>query len=67
MKLPPNYGPAYLKRFEDIFVELAQELKVPLLPFLLEGVGGDPKMNLPDRIHPNPKGHHRICQNCTSI
>jgi acyl-CoA thioesterase-1 len=63
MKLPPNYGPAYLKRFEDIFVELAQELKVPLLPFLLEGVGGDPKMNLPDRIHPNPKGHHRICQN----
>jgi len=62
MKLPPNYGPSYLMRFEDIFEQLAEELKIPLIPFLLEGVGGDPKMNLPDRIHPNPDGHQRICQ-----
>jgi len=45
-----------------MFPELADELNIPLLPFLLEGVGGNPKMNLPDRIHPNPQGHQMICQ-----
>jgi acyl-CoA thioesterase-1 len=62
MKLPPNYGPKHLKQFESIFAELAEEMEVPLLPFLLEGVGGNPKMNLPDRIHPNPAGHRIICK-----
>lgn len=62
MKLPPNYGSPYLKDFENIFPQLADELKVPLLPFLLEGVGGNPKMNLPDRIHPNSAGHRIICE-----
>lgn len=62
MKLPPNYGATHLESFENMFPELADELKIPLLPFLLEGVGGNPKMNLPDRIHPNPQGHQIICQ-----
>jgi acyl-CoA thioesterase-1 len=62
MKLPPNYGATHLEAFENMFPELADELKIPLLPFLLEGVGGNPKMNLPDRIHPNPQGHQMICQ-----
>ncbi|MDA7823665.1 arylesterase [Opitutales bacterium] len=62
MKLPPNYGPIHLQKFAKIFPELSNELGVPLLPFLLEGVGGNPKMNLPDRIHPNPAGHKIICE-----
>lgn len=62
MKMPPNYGPEYRKTFERMFPELAEELQIPLLPFLLEGVGGNPKMNLPDRIHPNAAGHQIICQ-----
>jgi len=62
MKLPPNYGPKHLKQFESIFAELAKEMEIPLIPFLLEGVGGNPKMNLPDRIHPNPFGHKIICE-----
>jgi acyl-CoA thioesterase-1 len=62
MKLPPNYGPVHLRDFEKIFPELSNELKVPLLPFLLEGVGGKPGMNLPDRIHPNPAGQRLICE-----
>jgi len=62
MKLPPNYGAIHLEAFENMFPELADELKIPLLPFLLEGVGGKPTMNLPDRIHPNPEGHQMICQ-----
>jgi acyl-CoA thioesterase-1 len=62
MKLPPNYGSPYLKDFENIFPQLADELEVYLLPFLLEGVGGNPKMNLPDRIHPNSAGHQMMCE-----
>jgi len=62
MKMPPNYGLDYRRSFENIFQELAREKKVPLLPFLLEEVGGEPTMNLPDRIHPNPEGHKKICQ-----
>ena len=62
MKLPPNYGSPYLEDFENIFQQLADELQVPLLPFLLEGVGGNPKMNLPDRIHPNSAGHQMMCE-----
>jgi len=61
MKMPPNYGLDYRRSFENIFPELAREKKVPLLPFLLKDVGGRADMNLPDRIHPNPKGHERIC------
>ena len=62
MKLPPNYGLVHLRDFETIFSELSDELDVPLLPFLLEGVGGKPGMNLPDRIHPNPAGQRLICE-----
>lgn len=62
MKLPPNYGPTHLRDFKKIFPELSNELKIPLLPFLLEGVGGKPGMNLPDRIHPNPAGQRLICE-----
>jgi len=61
MKMPPNYGLDYRRSFENIFPELAREKKVPLLPFLLKDVGGRADMNLLDRIHPNPKGHERIC------
>jgi len=63
MKIPPNYGIQYFENFQNIFPQLADELNVPLLPFLLEGVGGKPHMNLPDRIHPNPEGHRKICEN----
>ena len=40
---PPNYGATHLEAFENMFPELADELKIPLLPFLLEGVGGNRK------------------------
>ena len=62
MKIPPNYGPEYSLAFTQVFEDLAHVHEVPLIPFLLEGVGGNPKLNLPDRIHPNPLGHHAICQ-----
>ncbi len=62
MKLPPNYGPDYGARFEAIFPRLAGELEVPLVPFLLDGVGGRPELNLADGIHPNAAGHERIAE-----
>ena len=62
MKIPPNYGESYATSFSEAFEELANEHEVPLIPFLLKGVGGNSKMNLPDRIHPNPLGHQALCQ-----
>ena len=62
MKIPPNYGLAYSQAFSELFPALADEFDIPLIPFLLEGVGGNPEMNLPDRIHPNAKGHQLICE-----
>ena len=62
MKIPPNYGPEYSLAFTQVFEDLAQKHEIPLIPFLLEGVGGNPKLNLPDRIHPNPLGHQALCQ-----
>jgi acyl-CoA thioesterase-1 len=60
MKLPPNYGVKYTDSFERVFHELAQELHVPLIPFLLEGVGGHPEFMQDDGIHPNEEGAHKI-------
>lgn len=60
MKVPPNYGTLYSARFEKIFSALSQEFRLPFVPFLLEGVAGDPALNLPDGIHPNEKGHQKI-------
>ena len=62
MKMPPNYGIEYTREFSKLFEDLANQENVPLIPFLLEGVGGNPAMNLPDRIHPNPAGHQKIAQ-----
>ncbi len=60
--MPPNYGEDYTKKFEKMYKQLASEEKIPLLPFLLDGVAGNPKLNLPDGIHPNQKGHEVIAE-----
>jgi acyl-CoA thioesterase-1 len=57
MKMPTNYGQSYRMEFEKMYREIARELKVPLVPFLLEGVAGHRHLNLPDGIHPNANGH----------
>lgn len=62
MKLPPNLGRQYNREFEGVFPRLAKKYGIPLIPFLLENVGGYPKLNLPDGIHPNEKGHEIIAE-----
>ena len=63
MEIPPNYGSQYTKDFRDVFKELAKEYKITFMPFLLKDVGGVAKLNQPDGIHPNPKGHQIIAKN----
>jgi len=62
MRLPLNMGAEYIESFESVFQELAEEYHLLFLPFLLEGVAGQPELNLQDGIHPNATGHERIAQ-----
>lgn len=60
MKAPPNYGVEYTKKFEQIYLNLKNKYKITLIPFLLNGVAGEPKLNLADGIHPNELGHKKM-------
>jgi acyl-CoA thioesterase I len=57
MTLPRNYGSTYVQSFEDVFRSLARKYKLPLIPFFLEGVAGNPKYTLDDFLHPNADGY----------
>ena len=63
MMVPPNMGSDYSRSFQKVFPEVAQIQQVGLIPFLLEGVGGIDSLNLPDGIHPTPKGHVILAEN----
>jgi acyl-CoA thioesterase-1 len=52
LRMPPNYGPAYVNRFDATFAGVARERKATLVPFLFEGFAEDNAMFQPDRIHP---------------
>jgi len=66
MKMPPNLGKTYTDEFEDLYPSVAETLGATLIPFLLEGVGGDPELNQRDGIHPNPEGHKKIAEHLFS-
>lgn len=63
MQVPPNLGEQYTTRFREIFPKLARQNNAALIPFILEGVAGEPSLNLPDGIHPTPEGHRILAQN----
>lgn len=60
MEIPPNMGPAYTSQFRELFPGLAKEFDATLIPFLLEGVAGEPDLNLDDGIHPTEEGHEIV-------
>jgi len=62
MQVPPNLGAEYAAGFQRVFAELARENNATLIPFLLEGVGGQRELNQQDLIHPNPAGHRIVAE-----
>jgi acyl-CoA thioesterase-1 len=67
MRVPSNLGKDYTTRFREMFPTLAKANNAALIPFLLEGVGGVPELNLPDGIHPTPAGHRIIAENVWTV
>jgi acyl-CoA thioesterase-1 len=63
LRLPPNYGPAYVHRFETTFADVARARKVALVPFLFEGFAEDDAMFQGDRIHPVIAAQARMLDN----
>jgi len=56
MLAPRNLGPDYVAAFDGLYKRIADTHKVPLYPFILDGVAQDPALNQGDGIHPNPRG-----------
>lgn len=63
MEAPPNFGADYTRDFRQVFRDLAKQYKTPFIPFVLEGIGGNPKLNQPDGIHPNAEGEKVMTEN----
>ena len=62
MEAPPNMGKTYTNNFHNIYPTLAEKNKLPLIPFILEGVGGVPSLNQKDGIHPTAEGNKIIVE-----
>jgi acyl-CoA thioesterase-1 len=56
MEAPPNFGADYTNAFREVYPRLARKYDLTLVPFLLQGVAGDPALNQSDGIHPNERG-----------
>ncbi|MBI2515805.1 MAG: arylesterase [Opitutae bacterium] len=67
MQIPTNMGPDYTRDFSRIFPELAELNHLPLIPFLLDGVGGVPELNQADGIHPTVEGHRVVADNVWKV
>ena len=62
MQIPPNMGPQYATEFRNLYPELANKNGMTLIPFLLEGVGGERHLNQEDGIHPTAEGHKLLAE-----
>ncbi len=67
MQAPPNLGPEFTDAFRRVFPRVAAANHLPLLPFLLEGVAGDPELNQVDGIHPTPAGQRIVADNIWQV
>lgn len=67
MTLPPNYGPDYVRQFESIYVDLARELKLTRIRFLLEGVWNVDGMMQPDGIHATAQGNAEVARRVLKV
>ena len=62
MTLPRNYGPEYIHSFEQMYADLAKQFRLARIPFLLDGVGGNPDLTQPDGLHPTAEGAQIVAQ-----
>ena len=62
MEAPPNFGFGYVRRFRAVYPELAKRNRLPLVPFLLEGVAGVDSLNQSDMTHPTAAGQRRVSE-----
>jgi acyl-CoA thioesterase I len=60
MEVPPNYGARYAAEFRRLYADVARKRGAALMPFLLDGVAGDPRLNQPDGIHPTAEGYRIV-------
>jgi acyl-CoA thioesterase-1 len=63
MRLPPNYGPAYTREFETLYMAVSNAHKAALLPYFFDGFGEHNEMFQPDRIHPTTAAQRRLLDN----
>ena len=63
LRIPPRHGDEHARRFGEIYPRLAAEFRVPLVPFLLQGVAGQPSLNYSDGLHPTAEGQKRVAEN----
>lgn len=67
MTLPPNYGPEYIRSFEAVYGGLAKQYRLPFIPFLLSGVGGNAALMQRDGMHPTADGNRLVAQNVMRV
>src|SRR5437588_9314119 len=63
MQLPIDSSDGYVRAVGEMFGRLAEKNHAALIPYLLEGVGGDPELNQPDLVHPNAAGQRIMAEN----
>lgn len=63
LQIPPNYGPDYATKFQDLYPSLAKQFKVPLVPFLLQGMAERRELFLPDGLHPTAAAQAMVLDN----
>jgi len=62
MRLPPNYGASYTGKFQAVFSEVAKKRKVPLVPFLLEGIATQAEHFQADGLHPTAQAQPKLLE-----
>jgi len=62
MRIPPNYGIAYTKEFSGAYPDIARKLRIALVPFLLDGVAGNPALTQSDGLHPLAEAQPRLLE-----
>jgi len=67
IRLPPNYGSAYLQQFESMYADLANEYHTLLVPFFMDGVALEPGLLQADNIHPNEQGQPVLLDNVWAV